>query len=260
MTQTAIPTTLEITMPLRLVLEWCSCCLLMGALGLLQFGRRLNRREIRPEPQDDVLLLRSKTLEALLREVNHRVKNNFTSLIGLLQMKQDFAQAPQEVDRLKEIETTLSGLAQSHHMLSLNDWSPINLEALCRSLIHSTVTLTGTPFHLRIDASPPDLKVRHAQTHPLSLIVNELASNAVKHAVLPGTPLVISMTLREKNASIHLCFKDNGPGYPSFILNPCPQMATMGLQIIRDLTTSSLGGTLALSNESGAMTCATFPK
>jgi len=247
-------------MPLRLVLEWCSCCLMMGTLALLQFGRRLNRSEIRSEPQNEVLISRSKTLESLLREVNHRVKNNFTSLIGLLQMKQEFAQEPHEADRLKDIETTLCGLAQAHQMLSLNDWSPINLEALCRSLIHSTVTLTGTPFHLMIDAMPPDLSVSHAQIHPLSLIVNELASNAVKHAILPGTPLVISMTLREKNASIHLCFKDNGPGYPSSILNHCPQLATMGLQIIRDLTTSSLGGTLALSNESGAMTCATFPK
>ena len=245
---------------IHLVLEWASCGLFLGVLAYRLAEKRTHRTTHQDTPTETGLVAHAKTLEALLREVNHRVKNNFTSLIGLLQMKREFAHTPQEAFRLKEIEASLTGLASAHRMLSLSGWHPICLESLCRSLVQNTLSLAGTPCQLNISASPPGLRVNNAQAQPLTLIVNELAANAIRHATHPGTLLAITMTLHESETSIRLCFQDNGPGYPSSILNRSRGARTMGLQIIHDLTTSTLGGSLELSNDSGAMTNAIFPK
>jgi two-component sensor histidine kinase len=244
----------------HLTLEWSSCGLFLGVLAYRLAENRRHRTTPLDAPPNTRLVTHAKTLEALLREVNHRVKNNFTSLIGLLQMKREFAHTPQEAFQLKEIEASLTGLASAHRMLSLSGWHPICLESLCRSLVQNTLSLAGTPCQLSIRANPPGFRVNHAQAQPLTMIINELAANAIRHATLPDTLLAITMTLHESENSIRLCFQDNGPGYPSSVLTCSPGALTMGLQIIHDLTTSTLGGSIELSNESGAMTNAIFPK
>jgi len=257
----ALHMTTEVARQFHLALEWCSCIIIACALASRIMRKKATRTQKGDSPAQELALThRAKTLEALLREVNHRVKNNFTSLVGLLQMKQEFAQTPHEASQLKEMEIKLTGLANVHQMLALNGWNPITLEELCRSLVRSIVSLSGVPCQFTITATPRDLKISHAQTHPLILIIQELTSNAVKHAVVPGVPLIITLSLKEQDASILLCFKDNGPGYPAFILERFPRLPTTGLHILHDLTTSSLRGSLSLSNQSGALTCALFPQ
>jgi len=245
----------------HVMVDYCSCALIAFALAY-QFIKR--RRECRDntelEQPDQFILEHAKTQEALLREVNHRVKNNFTSLVGLLQMKREYAHTTDEASHLKDMETKLTSLASVHGMLSLNRWRPIRLEELCQSLIRTATTLSGTPCRLKVISLPSDLHVNRTQVHPITLIMNELTANAIKHAVRPGTPLVITITLQEAEHSTHLSFEDNGPGYsPSIMTNP-ERTCGQGLHIIRDLATSSLRGTYSFSNNPGAMACVLFPK
>jgi two-component sensor histidine kinase len=260
MTSDAILMTSLSTGSLHLALEWCACILLAVSLALRRRGRQpAPAQEDGFELREAALQNRAKTLESLLREVNHRVKNNFASLIGLLQMKQEFAHHPREVFQLKDMEIKLSSLANVHHMLSGNGGQLVNLEELCRTLIRTSVALAGSPCQFNVTASPPDLAIRPALVHPLTLVIHELASNAIKHARGPGAPLAINLTLREQDSSIHLDFEDNGAGFPRHILDRFPNTSTGGIQIIQELITSALGGTLCLANARGATARISFP-
>ncbi|MEI6788475.1 MAG: sensor histidine kinase [bacterium] len=245
---------------LHIFLEWGTCVLIVGALGLSWRRNAVSQSHDTPEIPEEAILEHAKTQVALLREVNHRVKNNFNSLIGLLQMKRDYARTPEEAGHLKDMEVRLAGLAAVHNMLSLNEWRPIGLGELCRVLIHKTTGLTGIPCTVKIHSEPMDVSLPHSQSHHLTLIINELISNTIRHSRSLNTPMAIEVTITHQDNSITLRFSDNGPGYPVDILDAQASPHGSGLQIIQALTTSSLGGRLTLTHDHGAVACITFPQ
>jgi len=242
---------------LHLALEWVA---LGTAIASLVLMRKQNRQSSAstPAPCSPDFQAQAKTQEALLREVNHRVKNNFCSLIGLLQMKRDYARTPQEANHLKDMEASLSGLAATHNMLALSGWGPLRADELCRVLIHAATNFDHTPCRFTVATTPEGLTFNPTQVHPLTLIVNELASNAIKHAIRVDPPLSLTITIRSDSDQIHLQFADNGPGYPADVLDQS-RGGGAGLQIIRDLARGSLHGSLDITNNDGAMTTLSFP-
>jgi two-component sensor histidine kinase len=245
---------------LHIFLEWSTCVLIVGALGLSWRRNAASQSHVTPEIPEEAILEHAKTQVALLREVNHRVKNNFSSLIGLLQMKRDYARTPEEAGHLKDLEVRLAGLAAVHNMLSLNEWRPIGLGELCRVLIHKTTGLTGIPCTVTIHSEPTDVSLPHSQSHHLTLIINELISNTIRHSRLLNIPMAIKVTITHQDNGITLRFSDNGPGYPGDILDAQASPHGSGLHIIQALTTSSLGGRLTLTHDHGAVACITFPQ
>jgi two-component sensor histidine kinase len=243
---------------IHLLLECSACIFALGALVLLWHGHAT-----RPSTQDsreDAILEHAKTQEALLREVNHRVRNDFTSLIGLLQMKRDYARSPEEAGHLKDMEARLSGLAAIHNMLSLNGWRPVGLGELCRVLIHKSTDLAGVPCEITVTTVPGDVMVPPSQGHHLTLIINELISNAIRHGRQLNRTLAIRVRIDTLAGDICLAFSDNGTGYPEAILRNPSCSPGAGLQIIRDLATLSLNGRFTVSHDNGAVASIAFPR
>ena len=237
----------------RLVLEWIALGTAIGALVLVRKQGHLGGAKNAPDFQ-----AQAKTQEALLREVNHRVKNNFCALIGLLQVKREYARTPQETNHLKDMEASLAGLAATHNMLALSGWGPVQADELCRVLVLTATSLSSSPCQFSVASTPDNLTISPAQAHPLTLIVNELASNAIKHAIPAGDPLSLSVTIHSEAGRIHLKFTDNGPGYPVAVIDQS-QANGSGLQIIRDLARGSLQGIINIANNGGAETTLSFP-
>lgn len=253
---------------IHLLLEWSACIFALCALVLLWYGNAARPSSHAPSPiranedqdsREEAILEHAKTQAALLREVNHRVKNDFTSLIGLLQMKRDYARSPEEAGHLKDMEARLAGLAAIHNMLSMNGWRPLGLGELCRVLIRKTMDLAGIPCEIDITTNQGDVLVPPSQGHHLTLIINELTSNAIRHGCFHNTPMAIRIGIASHASGISLTFTDNGPGYPKAILHNPSSSRGSGLLIIHDLATSSLRGSFTLSNNSGASACLTFP-
>ena len=251
---------------MNLLLECSGFIVALGALALLWRGHARGTRlpsSVRHDPdhvsREDAILDHAKTQEALLREVNHRVKNDFTSLISLLQMKRDYARSPEEAGHLKDMEARLAGLAAIHNMLSLNGWRPIGLGELCRVIIRKATDLEALPCEITIRTVAGDVLVPPSQGHHLTLILNELASNAIRHAARDTLPMSIGVEIRNVENGISLSYSDNGPGYPEAILHNLAASSGSGLQIIHDLVTASLKGKFTLSNNKGAVACITFP-
>jgi PAS domain S-box-containing protein len=210
------------------------------------------------------------TKASLLQEVNHRVKNNLTAIIGLLLAEQRYT--PSDgliyVEAITERLThRIQGMVTVHEMLSASEWRPLPLSDLATEVIHTTLRALAS-HDIAVEISHQPVKVDHKQASSLALILHELVSNTVKYAICPAEVedtippyrARITVEIASNDENITLIYQDNGPGYPADVL----QMTRhdVGLYLIQRLVKKNLRGTLALSNtanDEGAITEIHFP-
>jgi PAS domain S-box-containing protein len=128
----------------------------------------------------------------LLREVNHRVGNNLMAIIGLMRAEHRYMPTEHHLsdEAADAVETTLNrliqrvnGLVEVHTMLSHSEWAPVRLTDLAKQIIQMALKMLppGRHMHVSIMESPVTLSPRQASN--MALVINELATNSVKHAL-----------------------------------------------------------------------------
>jgi PAS domain S-box-containing protein len=196
----------------------------------------------------------------LLREVNHRVKNNLSALLGMVHLEQDRAVAEGQpgIDRaMHELDARLRSLATVHAMLSLSEWRPVRLDDLCSRIISSVVGVSaGYPRHMHVGDSP--VVVGANQAHNLALVLSELATNTLKYGADSDRPS-IRVTIEQVGGDVLLTYRDEGPGFPAVVLDGMGGATHVGLELIRGLVHQSLRGQIILSNDGGAVATVQFP-
>lgn len=198
----------------------------------------------------------SETLTILLREVNHRVKNNLSALIGILHLEEEKVETGGKSDYVslvKDLTSRIQGLATVHSMLSAANWSPLELKQLCEQIIHSVISGLPANKSIGVRISPSRIRINSNQSHHLAIVLNELATNSVKYGIPGGKDGVIDILISQLNGTIHLQYKDNGPGYPEHLLSGNFTRATIGMELIRGIITQSLDGEFKIHNGDGAI-------
>jgi two-component sensor histidine kinase len=195
----------------------------------------------------------------LLREVNHRVKNNLTAIIGLLYTARRYAQVrDQETYRetMNELISRVQGLTTVHDMLSASEWSPLRLSDLASRVIRAS--LQALPRHKRmsVDVPPSPVRVTPNQAHHLALVLNELTTNSAKYALQERDTARIAVRIAQDDDIVSCEFQDNGPGYPTNVLNL--EQRNVGFDLIQNIVRDNLRGELSLHNDQGAKTLIQF--
>jgi len=188
----------------------------------------------------------------LLQEVNHRVKNNLAAIIGLLYAEQRNAsdeEKPYYVHIVKEMVGHIDGMVLVHNMLSESEWAPIRLDKLAQTIVEGAVKILPGEKKASIEVSPAMVRVGSRQANNLGLILNELATNTVKHGQSEGTPIEIKISIIQKKQDIILEYRDNGPGYPSDVLSFLKHRT--GLYLIQTIVAHDMQGKLTIANEDG---------
>lgn len=154
--------------------------------------------------------------DLLLRELNHRVKNNFQMVTALLDMqRRRAADAPSEAalaDALRRVQS----MAQAHaYLYSTGEADEsIDLAAyladLCASLSDSLL-LTGL---VRLELDLSTARMSRDRAVAMGLVVNELVTNAAKYAFPEGRPGMIKVALRRIETGAELSVADDGIGLP----------------------------------------------
>jgi PAS domain S-box-containing protein len=205
----------------------------------------------------------AETKATLLHEVNHRVKNNLSAIIGLLYAEQRRAgmeRQPLYQTIIKELVSRVQSLAAVHSLLSATAWHSIKLSELAHQIIHLAVRVIPHNIPVAIDVSDSPIMVSPDQAHNLALVINELATNTVKYA-LPekhgSVQIFVRITLADQ--TIRLEFHDNGMGYPREVLQNDQQHLHAGFELIQNIVRRNLRGELALHNDGGAVAIITFP-
>jgi len=197
--------------------------------------------------------------ENLLKEIHHRVKNNFAILVSLINMQKDQTQTPELLQALTDLQLRIRTMALVHEMLyRSSDFENISFSHYLRSLA-SVITGTFNRRDIRLNFDVDEITLDIEAAIPLGLIVNELLTNAYRHA-FPGDrsgTIRISFKKGKVLNDFTLTITDDGVGVPpGFSPEKCK---TMGIQIVQILVTQ-LEGVLSLISPPGSTFSIIFSK
>jgi two-component sensor histidine kinase len=185
----------------------------------------------------------------LLAEVNHRVKNNLAIIVSLLNMQMNSAKSKETKNAIQVVHNRVMSMALVHlKMYENKNKSAIELEPYIKELvseINNSISISQK-IKFEYDLDPINLDVSSAI--PMGLILNELITNAIKHAFSDLDSPEISISLkRVKDSLVELTVKDNGKG----LTNSSEESEDgIGLSLIRSLA-EQLDGTCLFENSNG---------
>ena len=139
----------------------------------------------------------------------------------------------------------------AHNLLSAAGWSSVRLADLAIEVIHSTLQILPSDQRVSVHISPSPARVTPDQANTLALVINELATNAIKHGQRGGQVPSISVCIEENDSQILFEFRDNGPGYPEPIFDG--EHYNAGLYLVTNLVQRDLKGEVTLRSDHGAV-------
>ncbi len=193
--------------------------------------------------------------ETLLRELYHRTKNNMNVINSLLSLQSAQTDDPRLREAFEQTENRISAMALVHDRLyAARDLSHINLREYATDLVGQLMaSFRITLGQVLVESRMEDALVTIDAAIPCGLILNELISNAFKHAFPSGRKGRLGIELeRAADGSIRLSVSDDGIGPPRGF-DP-RRDSRLGLQTIFALAEGQLGGQMSFAAE-GGFTC-----
>ncbi len=227
--------------------------LLLIIAGFVYWSLIRKRRSNRAlQEQNELIIKREYEKTLLLRELHHRVKNNFQVVSSLLNLQYYETENPEAANAIKSGRTRVEAMSMIHSELYQgNSDTAMEMEDYIRHLIENVVflynfELEDITLDLSIDERP--LEVKYAI--PIGIIVNELITNAFKHAfeVTEKPSLTVLLKWDVISEELTLKVKDNGAGLPP---TASDKGSSFGLELITDLV-KQLQGKLLVENNKGA--------
>lgn len=206
------------------------------------------------------------SMDATIREIHHRVKNNLQTISSLLRLQGRRLTSPEAKVAIDESVRRIRSIALVHEILSRDASDEVPFNEIVRPLVRmveDSVSSPDRPVRFVVEGDAGALEDRVAT--PLAVVLTELLQNAVDHAfpqltdselddkvsdetagatdnTAEGHVLVI---LRNSGDELVVQVIDDGVGLPDgFVLEDSPGL---GLSIVRSLIVSQLGGSIAMS-------------
>jgi PAS domain S-box-containing protein len=207
---------------------------------------------------EDSLKASLREKEVLLREIHHRVKNNMQVISSLFNLQ---ARAPISAECreiLREGQTRIRSMSLVHEKLyQSRDLSKIDLAGYIQSLtVHLFHVYLVNPEQVRLETEFEDVALDINSAIPCGLILNELISNALKHAFPNGRTGVIRIGLRRgTGGAVELRVADDGVGFPAE--SDFREAESFGLQIV-NLLVHQLEAAIDLDRTKGTAFTVTF--
>ena len=197
-----------------------------------------------------------KEKEILLKEVHHRVKNNLQIIRSLINMQK----ANADNDRFRMYATELSNriltMSLIHEQLyATENFAAVNLEAYIETLV-KRLAQSLIRHDVSIEKRIQNIQLGVDQSIPLGLVLNELLTNAIKHAFPKGREGKIGIVVEENEGYCEVIVRDNGIGLPKG--TDIQQPTTLGLKLVHILT-EQLGGTVDWKQRRGTSVNISFP-
>jgi two-component sensor histidine kinase len=188
------------------------------------------------------------SMDATIREIHHRVKNNLQTISSLLRLQGRRLDSPEAKSAIEESVRRIRSIALVHEILSRETGDDVSFHEIVRPLVRmveEAVQSPDRPVRFRVEGDAGRVPARVAT--PLAVVLAELLQNAVDHAFPEeGTELSgeVQVLVHLANDGKELLVKvaDNGVGLPEgFSLE---STGGLGLSIVRTLVTSQIEGSI----------------
>ncbi|HYO51870.1 PAS domain S-box protein [Archangium sp.] len=188
--------------------------------------------------------------EILLKEIHHRVKNNLQIVSSMLNLQIDQISDPKALGLFKESQTRVRSIALFHEKLyQSKDLARVDIAEYLKGLATGLFATYGVnPDNILLDIQTEDVPLGVDAAISCGLIVNELVSNALKHAFPNGRRGEVRVALRREGEDVILEVADNGIGFPAEVdfRNP----STLGLKLVCILS-EQVRGSIELDRREG---------
>lgn len=172
----------------------------------------LQRRRIKL--QNVQLNERNQEQRTMVQEIHHRVKNNLQYIVSLLNLQAQAAQTEDLVSQIEEIKNRIMTMAVIHQRLyQVQGVHRVEVGPFVNELVTNVLNALPslTPITRTLEVEPMQLDVDTAIS--LGLLINELMTNAVKHAFVNHVAPEASLSIVRDGSGLVLRMHDNGPGF-----------------------------------------------
>jgi len=198
-------------------------------------------------------MVQEKTM--LIKEVHHRVKNDFQLIQSLIRLESTQCE---DIESFREsIESRIASMSLVHQMLyETNTQGSIDLGAYGREIVELLINIKETTAPIAADYHTEEIQAPVDKAITFGLLLNELVMNSLKHGLSQDKPSCFTLVLKRQGSLVHLEFSDSGPGLPEDFSPTTSQ--GLGMQLAAGLA-EQLGGTLRWESEAGARFILDFP-
>jgi two-component system, sensor histidine kinase PdtaS len=216
----------------------------IGALVLVHDVTELRRRERQLMGKD-----------ATIREIHHRVKNNLQTVAALLRLQARRVEASEARQALEESVRRVSSIAVVHETLSGTLEEFVQFDEIADRVAAMVVDLVA-PEQVSVRRRGSFGTLPSEIATPLAMVLTELLQNAVQHGY-DGVdrPGAVEIVVERADGELRASVVDDGQGLPAGF--EAAESDRLGLQIVRTLVSSELGGRLDVCPRTGGGTVAT---
>lgn len=196
----------------------------------------------------------------LMREMQHRVKNNLQTVASLLSLQMRRAESSEAADLLGLSAARVESIAAVHELFSEEGIGAATVGEIANRIMDIVLKDLVPPsqkIELLIEPAPIELGSNQATI--FALVLNELVSNAIMHGLVGHPAGSIRVTASHDDGTIAVDVWNSGNNVPEdFSLQA---HAGLGLSIVEQLVTNELSGTFQIENDprGGATARITFP-
>jgi PAS domain S-box-containing protein len=185
-------------------------------------------------------------IRLLLREVNHRVKNQYAVILSMVRETLKHSASPAEFEA--KLRERIMALASSHDLLVTADWKGVALDALVRQQFE--------PYGggERVSVSGPPIMLKPEAVQSLGMALHELATNSSKYGVLAhGGTIGVTWRVEETDgdAAFHLSWMEDAEESP--LIEDDEERRGFGSIVLRRVAPQSLGGVASYERAGGRL-------
>ncbi len=180
---------------------------------------------------------RSRQAEMLLQEVHHRVKNNLQVIASLVNMQIRQVQDPGGREALVECRQRIMAIALVHDQLYRSDTpTDVSFAEYASALLATISQVSGASavaVQTVIAIAPTDIPLE--TMIPLGLVLNELATNAFKHAFVDRPTGTLRVGLEQTPHGLVFSVEDDGRGLPPGLADDLARPGSLGMRLVTSL-------------------------
>jgi PAS domain S-box-containing protein len=165
---------------------------------------------------------RERDAQMLTNEISHRIKNNLQIVVGLIGFEAKRTAAPCVLGYLA-MQARIGAIASLYDLISQSSRGrTVGVDAYLREIAKGLSASLGNKSDIEIEVRAEPLEIDPHRAVPFGLLVNELATNAIKHA-FPGGKGRVVLSAEQAGDEILLTVADDGVGMEDKVLAKIPE-------------------------------------
>jgi len=218
-------------------------------IGAIESIRDITERK----KSEDLIKTSLKEKETLLKEIQHRVKNNMQVVSSLLELQSNFVKDQEDAHLFRESQDRIKAMSLVYSKLyKSKDLANISVKEYLTELVENLLfsyNLGSNKVDTTIDID--NISLGLDLVIPCGLIVNEIVVNSLKYAFKDGREGLISLAIHKiANDDIEMDIADNGVGILGGVVD-VNAGSTLGMELVYALAEQQLGGRVEVSRTRG---------